>query len=456
MKKINFLLIIGLQILLLNVTQFVAWPEMLYEPYLMNNGLTIYKNITIAHAPLLLFLLQIFFKIFGSPLIAIKAFTLFLAIITGWFTHLVCLKIFKKEKIATLAWIFYILFHLYFEGNGIWFDHLVALFSLASFYFFYKFLFFSDLTPGVAVSGFFLGLAGISKQTAGWLVIPAFSGFLYHLLCGKKLFKTICLGLIFSIGCLIPWGLVAGWLIYKSALSDFWFWALKFAITILPKATGQIKLPTVKQLVGVSLPFLIIIPYSSQACRIFSGLACKKRVLAKKIFIILWCIFAAFGVYPRFERFHFQPALPLLAIIWAKSFFSKRTKAYGFLLALIFAPFWLRFFLHSLNKPDRFLESDVQAAVSWLKKNTKKDQRLYVFNTWDHFYALADRLPAVDPVPPTLEWYLELPGLQEKLITGLKGAKNPIIIMENYKKEGLGAYKPERLDNYIRENFIQQ
>jgi len=461
MRKIIFLLIISLQILLLNISQFVAWPEMLYEPYLINNGFIIYKNITIAHAPLLLFLLQVFFKIFANPVLAIKSFTLFLTIFTGWLTYFVCLRIFKKEKAAIVTWIFYIFLHFYFEGNGIWFDHLVALFSLVSFYFFYKFLLTPGVnkkTPGVYVfsSGLFLGLASISKQTAGWLIIPAFLYLLYHLLREKKLFKTIKFGLIFSIGCLIPWILVAGWLVYKNALADFWFWAFKFGINVLPKAAGQIKLPTVKQLIGASLPFLIIIPYSSQACRIFSGLACKKQVLEKKILIVLWCIFSAFGVYPRFERFHFQPALPLLAMIWVSSFFSKKNRVYAFLLFLIFVPFWLRSFSNTFNKPDRFLEGDVQAAVSWLVENTKKDQRIYVFNTWDHFYALADRLPAVDPVPPTLEWYLELPGLQEKLISGLKKVKSPIIIMEDYKKEGLGAYRPERLDNYIRESFTQK
>jgi len=418
-KVIPILLLIIFQIGLLNVIQFIAWPEMVYEPYLMNHGFTIYENITIAHVPLLLFILQVFFKLFTEPILSIKIFTWFLALVTGLSIFWISSQLFKKNKWAYFAWGLYILAQIYYEGNGIWFDHLVAFFGLWSFFFFYKFLFCSSKWQDLIFSGLFLGLAGISKQTAGWLVLPALAGFLIDWRRKKDLFKTIKFGLLFSLSVLLPWVLVAIWLVYKNALADFWFWAIHFGIGILPVATGQIQLPSWQQLIGSGMPFLIIIP--------FLYLDKKKRL--EKLMTSLWCLFGIFGVYPRFERFHFQPAIPLLVIIWTWLFFRRKSRLLAILMILLFVPFWVRFFINNRSSTVRFFEPDVQVATDWLKQNTKPDQRIYVFNTWDHFYALADRLAAVDPVSPTLEWYLEIPGIQEKMIASLKQQENPVIII---------------------------
>jgi len=442
-KLVFFLALIGLQIFLSTMIQFIAWPEMIYEPYLMNHGYTIYKNITIAHAPLLLFVLQSVFKFFINPINALTIFTLFLGLTTGLATYSIAGKIWNDKRIAFLAWTVYILLFFYFQGNGVWFDHLVALLSLISFYFFYQFLFKKKSWQNIFVSGLFLGLAGISKQTAGWLTIPAFFGFCLHLKEKKELIFAIRFGLIFSLGCILPWLGVTGWLVYKQALADFWFWAFKFGIIILPQSSGQILLPSLKQIVGSGMPFLVLLPFLFKA----------RLSLAKKLFITLWCCFAAFGVYPRFEKFHLQPALPLLSMVWAWVLIKKVTLKYSLLIGLTFIFLWVRFLINSWNQPVRFWEKDVQAAVVWLRQNIKPDQPIYVFNTWDHFYALIDRQAAVDPVPPTLEWYLELPGLQEKLIESLKKNKETVVIMEEYKESGLGSYRPEELDKYIRDNF---
>src|SRR4030043_2491420 len=190
-ELIIIILLVLLQVGLWLKIQFIAWPEMVYEPYLMNHEFTVYKNITIAHTPLLLFILQLFFKLFRDPILSIKIFTWFLTIATGFSIFWVASRLFDKKKLAYLAWALYIFVQIYYEGNGIWFDHLVAFFSLWSFYFFYRYLFYYSNSKEIILSGIFLGLAGISKQTAGWLALPALVGFLIDWWQRGNLFKTI-------------------------------------------------------------------------------------------------------------------------------------------------------------------------------------------------------------------------------------------------------------------------
>lgn len=437
-RYIPFFLIFLLQLLVFSASQFIAWPEMLYEPYLMNNGFLIYKDITIAHSPLLLFLLQLWFRLFNDYVLALRIFTFILTFLTGLLVKNVSVKIFHKENLGYIAWIIYIILNVYFEGNGVWFDHLVALWALLSFYFFYLFLFKINELYYIALAGLFLGFAGISKQTAGWLVLPSLFGFVLLLRQTKNFTKTIRDGFIFSVSCLLPFALTALYLYSQGAIKDVYFWWLHFGITVLPRSEGQISFPTFRQAFGTFLFFIPLVPY-------------LLRNLKKKPswFIALWTVFGFFGIYPRFERFHFQPALPLLSMISAFLISSKEKKSWIYLNGFIYFLLVVRFFINSFNLPVRFYEQDVQETVTWLKTNTYQNQRIYVYNTWDHFYALADRKAAVYPVPPTLKWYLEVPGLQTSVVESLKKYPESIIVMESFTSKGLGSYVPPEINEFI-------
>ena len=59
----------------MGIFNFTAWPEMLAWPYLILQGWLPYKDIAIAHTPLLLIILAGYFKVFTLGIFQLKVFT---------------------------------------------------------------------------------------------------------------------------------------------------------------------------------------------------------------------------------------------------------------------------------------------------------------------------------------------------------------------------------------------
>ena len=67
--KILLVLLLGVHLFFLYLLKFTAWPEMLLWPYLITKGWLPYRDIAIAHTPLMLIDLSIFNKIFGFGIV---------------------------------------------------------------------------------------------------------------------------------------------------------------------------------------------------------------------------------------------------------------------------------------------------------------------------------------------------------------------------------------------------
>ncbi|MEJ2348082.1 MAG: hypothetical protein P8Y17_02675, partial [Patescibacteria group bacterium] len=74
-------------------------------------------------------------------------------------------------------------------------------------------------------------------------------------------------------------------------------------------------------------------------------------------------------------------------------------------------------------------------------------------NAWDSIYALSDTLPAVRPWIPHLSWYMELPRIQEDIVSTLDIVRPKLIIQGEYSESGLGSYKPRLINKFIEENY---
>ena len=444
MKKIKFLIpiILLIHLLLLFFLRFIAWPEMVLWPYFALKGLLPYRDIAIAHNPLLIFDLTIFYKIFGVTLLGLKVYTWILIIVTDYLVYWVTEKLTKNKAVAVFSLLFYVLWQPYFEGNGVWFDLFLAPFILLLFYFLSK--------KEFLWSGLLFGLAILVKQTAFWFILPI--ALTFWLLKAVK-FKSI---IRFSIGFAIPLSLFLLYLIGTRTLQDFYFWAIQFGIGYLPRAPGQIDFPGIKEALSLGVPYGLVL--------IGLYLLFQKKFKEKKLMILLltWCFFGAFGVYPRWGYVHFQPSLTFLAIISGLSIFyisrsRKKLSRYWFLyFFLVFlGTIYLqtRFYRLHWQQPDRFFEEETIQAAEWLKQNTQPGEKIFILNSWDHLYALSNTLPAISPWVPTLPWYMEYPGIQEEIVADLKEGKPRLIVFEPYRGKGLGSYKPEKIDNYLNENY---
>ena len=182
MKLKNWLLyaaiLMLLHLALLVTTQFTAWPEMLFWPYLLLKCWLPYRDIGIAHSPLLVVELTAFYNLLGVGILQQKIASWLVPLLTDCLLIYFFGKLFGIKK-ALLALAFYILFQVYYDGNGIWFDHALAVFSITIFYFLEKK---NHLSVGV-----FWALAFLTKQTAFWFSLPVF----YYLLIVKEKKKFI-------------------------------------------------------------------------------------------------------------------------------------------------------------------------------------------------------------------------------------------------------------------------
>ena len=423
----GFLLV---HLFLLVKLKFTAWPEMTLWPYLMLKGWLPYRDIAIVHTPLLFIDLIIVYKIFGVGLWQLKIYTWALILLTDLLLYGIVKKVWNN-RIALISLAFYIPLQLFYEGNGLWFDLALAPIALIIFYFLKK--------KNYSWAGVFWALAFLVKQTAFWFLIPIGLMFVSKKILEKA--RKFVLGAIFVFlpSLLIIWAL--------GILPDFIYWAFKFAIGILPKASGQISFPTLRQLVIALIPFSILglLPFVLKSNK-------------ERVELSTWVIFGFLGAFPRWGLFHFQPALPFLAIagglVFArikklKPVFASLLVAYAVLILILFS----RFYTREWGKGDRFFEPDVLRITSYVKEKTRSNDKIYLLNAWDSVYALSDTLPAARPWIPHLAWYMELPGAQEDIVSDLDIVRPRFIVQGEYSEVGLGSYKPKLIDEFISQNY---
>jgi hypothetical protein len=417
--------ILILHLILLLKLKFTAWPEMLLWPYLLIKGFLPYRDMAIAHTPLLIAKLAVFYQIFGVGIIQLKVFTWILILFTDLLLYWVSRKLWGK-KVALITLAVFPLWQVFFDGNGLWFDLLLALIALI--------LYYSIRIKKYFLAGLIFALGILFKQTFVWFFIPVlFSKIDYK----RFIFGGILIAALFFLF-ILPLGIIP----------DFFNWTVNFGIFKLPGALGQVQLPGIRNLAASIFPFLIFIP-----------LLLKKRPQNfSPLTLVLFALAGLSGAYPRFEYFHFQPAVPFLAMAtglainkfdWKKRLNKSLMIFYILGSALLFGSFFIR----NWGEGTRFFEKDVADVVLYVKAHTKPGDRIFVMNWWDNIYPLTGTLPATDPWVPQLSWYQEIPGVQEKEVSDLANSKPDLILLQDYFGTGLSSYKPKLLNDFLTDNY---
>lgn len=352
---------------------FTAWPEMLAWPYLILKGWLPYKDIAIAHNPLMILVLTGFYNIFGIGIIQLKIFTWCLIAINVYLTFYISQRLWNK-KIGVISSIIYLLLCLIYQGNGLWFDLALTPFALLLYLFIRekKYLY----------AGIIFALGFLTKQTFIYFLIPV--------LVSKINYKN------FLLGTMPVFIIFALYLFANNLISSYYSWAIKFGIFYLPHAEGQVLLPNFKQLIFALIPLGVIV-FSPE--------------------LLLWTIVGAMGVYPRWELFHFQPALPFVAIAISLLIYSNKQKIIKILVILFATSYVLLGLNRQLGNTTRFYESDVQKVSSIILKSNYKN--IYIINYWDNIYAFTNTLPN-KPLIPYIPWYLDYNNNKESMLNSLK------------------------------------
>lgn len=425
--KVLLLFLLLIHLFFLANLEFTAWPEMLLWPYLILKGWLPYKDMAIAHTPVLLANLAIFFKYFRVGLIQLKVYTWILILGTDVILFFVAKRLWNL-KIAVFSLLIYIPLQIFYQGNGLWFDLALAPLALLIFYNLKK--------ENYLWAGIWWGIAFFTKQTAVFFLVPIFILLLKeNFFGGLRFFMR---GILFV--------LILGFLVFYALgfLPEFFFWAFRFGIGKLPLSPGQIHLPSMRQFLIAIFPLALII-------------LLKTRLNKPSLTLIFWSVFAGFGAFPRWEFFHFQPALPFMAISLATvsigfpkfKIFEKAVFSIGLIL---FSAVIMRQVVRNWKLEDRFFEKDTLAVSSYLKSQNK-GEKIFLLNAWDNIYVLSETLPATRPWVPYLAWYLELANVQERLVKDLALVYPKIVITREYQK---GDYKPLKINDFISKNYREE
>lgn len=420
--------VIILFIILWSNTQFSYWPEMMLWPYLMLNHWLPYRDIAIAHSPYLPTLLSGIFALFGSSLLVLKIFSWAVVIFTALLVYIVAKKV-LNPALALSSSLVYLVLEYRYEGNGLWFDILLAPSLLLTYLFLKQKKYF--------LTGVFLAISFFIKQTAFWFFIPFSIIFFLHKPTPRSISSLIFGALLVTFVTILAITLFD---IFPHYLN----WAIRFGIFILPKSTPKLVSGLI-QLVSCLWPFLIglLIPLSK---------AKNNRVIALELFSL--STFASFGAFPRWELFHFQPALPFLSLAIVCIIFSLSYKhlVSKVAISLYAGVFLIIFFLHFRNiwrAPDRFLEPEIASALLYTQAHTKPGDTIFVLNWWDSLYTITNRLPP-KPWIPQLPQYLSVSNNEDILVSALVNDPPKMVLFKKYESN---SYVPTKLVKYIYSHY---
>lgn len=394
--------------LLINL-RFEAWPEIIIYPWLMDNGFKLYQDIINPYLPGLTWFLYLFFRVFGFTLLNWQLLTWGIILLTDWLIYFIASRRYGTRG-ALIALGFFIIFQPLLDGNGLWFDLATTPILLLAFYF---------NSPLLLAVSFFV------KQSVIWL-FPLF----------LKTWKRLFLSLIFLFAIsYVPFAV-------SGTTADYLFWPWRFALTILPTMPGH------KDFGSPSLWLIAVIPFIP-------------LIFLKKTPPFLWTALSFLFIFPRFGLFHLQPALAFAALSLASSLQSIKLRKYklfaiGYLL--LASLLWLRHIRLYWHQPARFFEPEIYATAKKLNSLTGPSRPLFLLNAPDQLLFLSNRLPT-KPWAITFPWYLELPGMQQRLIDSIKSQQPQLVLFSPYQNQGQfvpGSYRPQALDTFIRnyENIL--
>lgn len=409
--KILLAVIIAVHVLILAKMVFFPYPELFLYPYLANHGFLPYKQIFDQHFPSIL-MLPVNISTFGltSPATA-RIFSVGLAGLTQLFIFITGRHIFKNEKLALLANLFYLFIQPIFEGYVLWIDTFIGPVLVAAFYFFWRY--FEVKHPSDAfLAGLFIGASILIKQSI--LPLAAVLAIFFYLKT-----KSLKATLIYCLGVAIPVFGLLYWILAKGLLADFYYWTVTFNLNVYSKMAG--KFPTLKQL-------LRVVVFFAPAVLIFFTKARSKLVNVVSGIFLLFSLGAAGN---RFELVHLQPALPFVALLTASYAQRLKNKKRRFILGGIFVVLaFLTIYLvrNVISDNIYFFDETTIKTAQEVDGNTTTNQRIFVVGSQPIIYFQADRLPAGGVFSVNVPWNMKI--AEDIVLAGIEKDRPALVVRD--------------------------
>lgn len=362
------ILLFLLHAVILWVLEFYPYPELFVYPYLTSSGLLPYQSIWDQHFPGLLFFPVNFFSLGFTDPVSFKSLLLLVVVSQS-------LLVYKISR-SRLAVVVYLLWQPFFEGNQLWLDTFLGLFTLPAWLWF--------RSKKWWWAGLFLGMGVVFKQTlipvvalAGWSILN----------------QRDVRGLIkFSLAALLPSALMLVYF-YRLGVGDaFWYWTVRFNLG--PYAAAGRLTPTWGQAVKLALP-LATIGY------VFFRVKSSRMVIG-------WLIASIIGGLPRFGFIHLQPAVPFFALATAGLARHKKLAAGFVLLSLL----WLGYFYSRQGNwlETHFFDPGVAQLAAAISSRTRPGEEIFLLGVQPHLYALTRTLPTGRTFVFQFPWFLQVRG----------------------------------------------
>ncbi len=408
-------------------------------PYLMNNGFKLYKDIINPYTPLLNIILSFYFKLLPITLNNLKIITYVVIIIIDAFL----IRSFSTLKLnirLTLILIF-IFWQLILEGNGLWFDLSITPLAIFSFLIVMKPEKKFNLKT-IYFLGFTLGSMFLMKQTS----------IFYTIACGLILLRykykqrLVKIFGFLMVGFITPLIIITSYFIANGTVNEYIYWAYIYPYKHLA-SKGFLLIPTYKQVIVSAFlisPLIITLRHF------------KNKVIQSLTFFILASLI--FSV-PRFSYFHLQPLLPFIILLlgYTLKILPNTTKlkiyyfVYLFLTLVLFTYYGKQMF----GQEPRFINTKTKLTASEIVKNLPVKNNILFYNLSSEYFFSSGLLP-LKPWADTFPWYLENTGLQDKILLSMEQNKPIYIIYRRFGNQGKyipGSYIPEKIDNFIKNNF---
>lgn len=435
--------ILILHLLMLVNSQFTAWPEMLSYPYLFVNGFNLYSDYVIPYPPGLTLILALIYKIFGSSPEVLKYATWVLILAIDICLFFLLKKISKSDKIAWIALACFVVLQVLLDGNMLWFEIGFLLPTLLTFINFSSWLDTKKIKY-LIFSGIFLTLGLLIKQTVLFYIIGLA---IFYLSIRRK----IIIAELFKI-LILPSVLLSSFLIYLISINsflDFWNWNIYYPLFVWSKFPGYGGFHiSIKDLITTGIIFL-------PAIFLF-----KRNILRhKKLLLTITFITASvLAIYPRLVFFHLQPVLAFLVIGYLQIFLIiKGNFKKAFLLVVLFSFILATYILSrnfSFTEGTRFYD-ETDKKTSQIIQSTVSDRKVFLLGLYSSYYVYSDTLPP-KPWVDNFGWYFEVPGVQEKVISGLSSERIEFVFIKKAEHNNwyeIGTYQPQKVMDFIKENY---
>jgi len=457
MKKVrhNLFVLTGLlvlHLLLLLLTNFTAWPEMLFYPWLLSRGIVLYRDLLAFYPPGAFWLLNCFYRILGYAEVSMRIAAFFWIILSDILLYVIGLKLWKKPLIAATAFLFYIFWQIVLTGNSLWFETMLVPFYLLFFYFLVK----AIRREGKSfplMAGIIGAMMFMIKQTT---VLVFVSGLVFLALSSPKdKIKSLInyswpflAGVVFLQIYLFTQG------INQNLISLF------FAVPFNQVGAGGIYIywigSDLAYITGAFLPLALLLPF------IFNR---KIKYPAEPI-LLLWLSFLLFGLsFPHWALHKIIPAMALSALavgyVMANlKYLTQRTRIF-LILPVIFIVFG------QVRSGYQFVTIREKCKVDYFGRtyrelgafvSEKIDSHPYfVFGNYDYLYLYHRQKPTVLPLVPLFPWNAEIPGIQERLILSLETQRIPYVLYIPYHpdKKFYADYYPQKLGDYIFQRYAK-